>query len=64
MNNIASEILKCLEPIKNESLPESAGPFFVYDWIQEKYPNEVEVIAKGMFGGKVIIIPTNKGEIK
>ena len=38
--------------------------FFVYDWIQEKYPNEVEVIAKGTFGGKVIIIPTNKGEIK
>ena len=37
-------------------------PFFVYDWMVEMYPEAVDAIAKNMFNGEVIILPTKYEE--
>ncbi len=40
-----------------KDIPNSRGPFFVYDWMLERFPDEVQSIAKNMFNGEVVVIP-------
>lgn len=40
-----------------KDIPNSRGPFLVYDWMLERFPDEVQSIAKNMFNGEVVVIP-------
>ena len=40
-----------------KDIPNDRGPFLVYDWMLERFPDEVQSIAKNMFNGEVVVIP-------
>ena len=33
------------------------NPFYVQEWMIEKYPEEVKQIANEMFNGEIVVIP-------
>ena len=42
-----------------ENIPQERQPFYVYSWMLEKFPNEVQNIANNMFNGEVVVVPKN-----
>ena len=57
-------IAALLSTIQTMPIPQERNPFMVYDWMYERFPEEVNRIAKNMFNGEVVIIPTNYKENK
>lgn len=53
-----SELLNTISKIM-ENIPQERQPFYVYDWMLERFPNEVQNIANNMFNCKVVVLPKN-----